>query len=456
MARNALKVLGPDTDIGVRRLLRWRLQGVRQLTVVLAPQIEVSKPVVWWLSRAAREGIWRRLGRAGENLWALSRRRAISKLIDAVSAASLGREATSANVIAIDSLGRGGAEKQALRRAQALGKESGNVTILLREPLTADSRVVAADIKMFVQPSLQELVDDPAKNFALTSQQVELWRRLWALLPGDLWLSTYLAAVSLMNLRPNSVLTFLDRTNVTVGLAALLTDVESVRLSFRSVSPRNYDFYRLEWLGIYQALIRRRKCTLEANSFAGRDSYARWLQVDKKLIAYQPNDETSEFGNGGSPSKPRPSNQRSAATGHKVGWLGRFGGEKDPHLWVDVLENLNRDFPQVSGVMAGTGPLESETRDLINHQGLSNAIQILGITSGSRKFLDSVDLLLLTSRYDGRPNVVAEAASCSIPVVATSSGDLVLMEMNYKNLMVSKRRDSEVLGGMASMVALAV
>lgn len=106
--------------------------------------------------------------------------------------------------------------------------------------------------------------------------------------------------------------------------------------------------------------------------------------------------------------------------------------------------------------MAGTGPLESETRELINHQGLSNAIQILGITSGSRKFLDSVDLLLLTSRYDGRPNVVAEAASCSIPVVATGSGDLVLMEMNYKNLMVSKRRDSEVIGGLVSVVALAV
>jgi len=353
-------------------------------------------------------------------------------------------------------LGRGGAEKQALRRAQALGKESGNVTILLREPLTADSRVVAADIKIFFQPSLQELVDDPTKDFALTSQQVELWRRLWALLPGDLWLSTYLAAVSLMNLRPNSVLTFLDRTNVTVGLAALLTDVESVRLSFRSVSPRNYDFYRLEWLGMYQALIGRRNCTLEANSFAGRASYASWLGIDEKLIAYQPNDESSDLENRESTSVPRPPNTRAAATGYTVGWLGRFGSEKDPHLWVDVFENLNRDFPQVSGVMAGTGPLEAETRNLINHQGLNNAIQILGITSGSRKFLESVDLLLLTSRYDGRPNVVAEAASCSIPVVATSSGDLLLMRKKYKNLIVSKRRDSEVIGRMVSMVALAV
>jgi glycosyltransferase involved in cell wall biosynthesis len=180
------------------------------------------------------------------------------------------------------------------------------------------------------------------------------------------------------------------------------------------------------------------------------------LEIDEELIAYQPNDESSESESRESTSTPRPSNQRAAAKGYKVGWLGRFGAEKDPHLWVDVFENLNRDFPQVSGVMAGTGPLESETRDLINHQGLNDAIQILGITSGSRKFLDSVDLLLLTSRYDGRPNVVAEAASCSIPVVATSSGDLVFMEEHYQNLMVSKRRDSEVLGGMASMVALAV
>jgi len=445
VARNTLKVLGPDTDIGVRRLLRWRLQGVRQLTVVLAPQIEVSKPVIWWLFRAAREGIWRRLGRAGEKLWALSRRRAISKLIDAVSDVSPSLEATSAKVIAIDSLGRGGAEKQALLRAQVLGKEFGNVTILLREPLTADSRVVAADIQIFIQPSLPELLADPTKDIVLTTQQVELWRRLWALLPGDLWLSSYLAAVSLMNLRPSTVLTYLDRTNVTVGLAALLTDVESVRLSFRSVSPRNYDFYRLEWLGIYQALIRRRNCTLEANSFAGRASYASWLEIDEKLIAYQPNDESSDLENRESTAVPRPSNQRAATTGYKVGWLGRFGAEKDPQLWVDVFENLNRDFPQVSGVMAGTGPLEPSVSATLELHGLSKRVQLLGLSTDVNLASEDIDVLLMTSKYEGHPNVISEVASKEIPIVATKAGDLLIMQKNFDKLRVSKSRDSEKL-----------
>ena len=99
-----MRVLGPDTDLGVRRLAAWRLQGVRNLTVVLAPQIEVCKPVTWWLRRAVREGIWRRLGRQGEKLWALSRRKALRELIESMRSSALTHDVGSGVLISIYSL----------------------------------------------------------------------------------------------------------------------------------------------------------------------------------------------------------------------------------------------------------------------------------------------------------------------------------------------------------------
>lgn len=39
-------------------------------------------------------------------------------------------------------------------------------------------------------------------------------------------------------------------------------------------------------------------------------------------------------------------------------------------------------------------------------------------------YLNSADILLLTSKYEGSPNIVKEAMACNIPIVATDVGDI--------------------------------
>jgi glycosyltransferase involved in cell wall biosynthesis len=295
------------------------------------------------------------------------------------------------------------------------------------------------------QPELKDVVDGPNKFAAFSPAELLVWRRLWDCLPGDLWQATILAAIGLKKLRPKLVLTYLDRTNVTVGLAAVLSGVASVKLSLRSVNPRNYDFYRIEWLGIYQALVHQDICALEANSFAGRDSYAKWLRINRDRIKYQANDE-SEWSRSsgdvrtGDVSQPA---KRSFAKGFRLGWLGRFGREKDPFLWLDVFENLRRDFPQVTGVMAGTGPLESSVAEDLGQRGLVSKVKRPGLVTDSNRVLSEMDVLLMTSINEGRPNVVSEASRSNLPVVATQSGDLALMQGAYSNLRVLSLRDGE-------------
>ena len=48
-------------------------------------------------------------------------------------------------------------------------------------------------------------------------------------------------------------------------------------------------------------------------------------------------------------------------------------------------------------------------------------VHLPGFVEGMEKVIEQADLLLLTSRYEGRPNVVVEALAAGSPVVATES-----------------------------------
>jgi len=58
----------------------------------------------------------------------------------------------------------------------------------------------------------------------------------------------------------------------------------------------------------------------------------------------------------------------------------------------------------------------------------------------------AADALLLTSRREGRPNVVLEALASGRPVLATAAGGTAELLQGQKERMLSTTRDPEILG----------
>ncbi len=121
-----------------------------------------------------------------------------------------------------------------------------------------------------------------------------------------------------------------------------------------------------------------------------------------------------------SPGYPRPSRPvrlLAAASLLPVKRLDRF---------IAVLARLRRETnTEVRGAIAGAGPLRSQLDEQANALGLlPPVLEFLGSVSDLAPIYRDADVCVLTSDYEGTPNVLLEAMASGLPVVTTKVGGI--------------------------------
>lgn len=96
--------------------------------------------------------------------------------------------------------------------------------------------------------------------------------------------------------------------------------------------------------------------------------------------------------------------------------VGRLYSVKGYDRLLSALSLLT-DFNFTLKIL-GDGPEKGSLRNLVTDLNLNDNVNFLGIQENPFQFMAQADCLLLTSYYEGLPNVVLEANACGLPVIA--------------------------------------
>ncbi|MCB1274506.1 MAG: CDP-glycerol glycerophosphotransferase family protein [Leucobacter sp.] len=100
--------------------------------------------------------------------------------------------------------------------------------------------------------------------------------------------------------------------------------------------------------------------------------------------------------------------------------VGRLSPEKDHARLIRAFAEVHATAPQTRLLIVGGGPLEADLQRRINAAGLGSAAYLAGPRRMPVALLAAADCFVLSSRYEGQPMVLLEAALCGLPIVSTT------------------------------------
>lgn len=107
--------------------------------------------------------------------------------------------------------------------------------------------------------------------------------------------------------------------------------------------------------------------------------------------------------------------------------IGTLNPVKRVDLTIELIKKLTENGFKIRHTHLGHGKLLEEYRQKINSYGLQNNFTFAGEVETVNEYLSDADIFLLTSDYEGFPNVILEAMASGKPVVTTDAGDAGLI-----------------------------
>jgi glycosyltransferase involved in cell wall biosynthesis len=102
-----------------------------------------------------------------------------------------------------------------------------------------------------------------------------------------------------------------------------------------------------------------------------------------------------------------------------VGMIACFKPQKAPIDFVDVAARVLKETDRAHFVMIGDGELRPAIEARIRELGVTGHITLLGWRQDMPEVYRNIDIVMLTSLWEGLPCVFSEAMACELPLVAT-------------------------------------
>lgn len=135
--------------------------------------------------------------------------------------------------------------------------------------------------------------------------------------------------------------------------------------------------------------------------------------------------------------------------------VGRLDRQKGFDLLIDAFARTAPDFPDWELVIWGEGPERPALERRIAALGLKSQATLAGNSPSPGSWAETATMLVLSSRFEGSPNVVAESMAAGIPVIAADCdfGPAELIDDGHNGLLVQPEDASALADAMARMMS---
>lgn len=98
---------------------------------------------------------------------------------------------------------------------------------------------------------------------------------------------------------------------------------------------------------------------------------------------------------------------------------GRLTEQKNHRLLIDAFAEVQKIYPFATLKIYGEGVLREKLQNQIDSLNLNEKVFLMGATNDVAKALQTADLFVLSSDYEGMPNALMEAMAAGVPCIST-------------------------------------
>jgi glycosyltransferase involved in cell wall biosynthesis len=124
------------------------------------------------------------------------------------------------------------------------------------------------------------------------------------------------------------------------------------------------------------------------------------------------------------------------------GIIGRLQPQKDHDNFLKAAVQIRNELPDARFLVVGDGPLRGELTDRAKALGLDSAVIFCGIRSDIPAVLAALNVLVISSKWEGLPVTLLEGLASHTPVVSTAVGGVPNVVADGESALLVPAQDS--------------
>lgn len=129
------------------------------------------------------------------------------------------------------------------------------------------------------------------------------------------------------------------------------------------------------------------------------------------------------------PVEPKNLPERGEVKNQRIVAVGKLRPQKNFKMLINSFYEVHKDFPQATLDIYGEGELRGALQQQINSLNLDKCVTLCGAHKKVMEQIADAELFIMSSDYEGFPNVLLEAIAVGLPVVSTNFPTGVAMEL---------------------------